>query len=123
MTRIELSPPHLSGDERALVDEAFAQNWLSGLGPHVTAFEEEMCAKLGAGHACALSSGTAGLHALVQDGILPAYPLDAWGNPLDYTVHGFDYSIVSHGADGAPGGEGLATDLSSSDPGSGPDTT
>ena len=62
MTRIELSTPHVTGDERALIDEAFAQNWLSGLGPHVTAFEREVCAKLGAGHACALSSGTAGLH-------------------------------------------------------------
>jgi dTDP-4-amino-4,6-dideoxygalactose transaminase len=62
MSRIYLSPPHMTGAERKLVEEAFDSNWIAPLGPHVTAFEEEMCEKLGAGHACALSSGTAALH-------------------------------------------------------------
>jgi dTDP-4-amino-4,6-dideoxygalactose transaminase len=58
MTRIYLSPPHVFGDERALVTEAFDSNWIAPLGPHVTAFEKEMCAKLGAGHACGGGSFT-----------------------------------------------------------------
>jgi dTDP-4-amino-4,6-dideoxygalactose transaminase len=70
MTRIYLSPPHVFGNERALVTDVFDSNWIAPLGPHVTAFETEMCAKLGAGHACALSSGTAGLHlALLMLGV------------------------------------------------------
>lgn len=62
MTRLYLSPPHVFGDERELVEEAFDTNWIAPLGPHVTAFEREMCEKLGAANACALSSGTAALH-------------------------------------------------------------
>ena len=62
MSRLYLSPPHMSGRELELVNEAFASNWIAPLGPHVTAFEAEMCARLGTGHACALSSGTAALH-------------------------------------------------------------
>jgi pyridoxal phosphate-dependent aminotransferase EpsN len=52
----------LSGDEHAFVADAFASNWVAPLGPHVTAFEQEMVCKLGAGYATALSSGTAALH-------------------------------------------------------------
>lgn len=62
MTRIYLSPPHMTGKELELVQEAFATNWIAPLGPHVTSFEKEMCAKIEAKHACALSSGTAALH-------------------------------------------------------------
>lgn len=60
--RIYLSPPHMSGREQDYVAEAFASNWIAPLGPHVTAFEEEMCQVLGCRHALALSSGTAALH-------------------------------------------------------------
>ncbi len=70
MTRIYLSPPHISGAERELVTEAFETNWIAPLGPHVDMFEREMCEKLGARHARALSSGTAGLHlALMMLGV------------------------------------------------------
>ncbi len=70
--RLYLSPPHLCGRERALVTDAFDSNWIAPLGPHVTAFESEMCRRLGAGYATALSSGTAALHlALVLLGIGP----------------------------------------------------
>lgn len=62
MTRIYLSPPHLTGEEFELVKEAFNSNWIAPLGPHVNAFETEMCEALGVEHACALSSGTGGLH-------------------------------------------------------------
>jgi dTDP-4-amino-4,6-dideoxygalactose transaminase len=60
--RIFLSPPHLDGQERELLLQAFDSNWITTLGPHVDAFEEEVCALAGIGHAAALSSGTAALH-------------------------------------------------------------
>jgi len=62
MTRIYLSPPHMSGRELELVREAFASNWIAPLGPHVDAFERELAEKVGVRYAAALSSGTAGLH-------------------------------------------------------------
>ena len=35
MPRIYLSPPHMSGHELELVNDAFASNWIAPLGPHV----------------------------------------------------------------------------------------
>jgi len=70
--RIHLSPPHMSGHERTLVQEAFDTNWIAPVGPHVDAFEREFCATVGASHAVALSSGTAALHlALLLQGVGP----------------------------------------------------
>lgn len=60
--RIWLSPPHMGGEELALVQEAFASNWIAPLGPQVDAFEAELAAAVGVGHAAALSSGTAAIH-------------------------------------------------------------
>jgi len=60
--RIYLSSPHLGDLEKTYVDEAFATNWVAPLGPNVDGFEEEFCARVGVGHAAALSSGTAALH-------------------------------------------------------------
>jgi dTDP-4-amino-4,6-dideoxygalactose transaminase len=57
-----LSPPHLDGQERELLIQAYESNWITTLGPHVDAFEQEMCEKIGVKHAAALISGTAGLH-------------------------------------------------------------
>lgn len=62
MTRIFLSPPHVFGDERALVADAFDSNWIAPLGPHVDAFEQELSAVVDVPNAVALSSGTAALH-------------------------------------------------------------
>lgn len=62
MSRVYLSPPHVFGQEEQLVAEAFRSNWIAPLGPHVDAFEAELAASVGAGHAVALSSGTAALH-------------------------------------------------------------
>ena len=62
MTRLYLSPPHMSGAELELVKDAFASNWIAPLGPHVDAFEREFAARVGTPHAAALSSGTAALH-------------------------------------------------------------
>jgi dTDP-4-amino-4,6-dideoxygalactose transaminase len=70
--RIWLSPPHLGGEELALVQEAFASNWIAPLGPQVDAFEQELAAVAEVGHAAALSSGTAAIHlALLLLGIKP----------------------------------------------------
>jgi dTDP-4-amino-4,6-dideoxygalactose transaminase len=71
-TRILLSPPHMSGREMEYVHQAFESNWIAPLGPHVDAFENEFARKVGARHAAALSSGTAGLHlAMILLGVSP----------------------------------------------------
>ena len=68
--RIYLSPPHMSGEELALVQQAFADNWIAPVGPQLTAFEREFCEYTGAQYAVALSSGTAAIHlALLAIGV------------------------------------------------------
>ena len=62
MSRIYLSPPHMSGLEEQLVADAFRSNWIAPLGPMVDAFENEMCEYIDVEHGAALSSGTAALH-------------------------------------------------------------
>lgn len=62
MSRIYLSPPHVSEEERRLLLEAFDSNWIAPLGPHVDAFEQEFGEIVGVPYAAALSSGTAALH-------------------------------------------------------------
>jgi dTDP-4-amino-4,6-dideoxygalactose transaminase len=66
MGRIYLSPPHLDGREKELLIEALESNWVTTLGPHVTAFEHEVCKKLSVAGSVALSSGTAALHLALQ---------------------------------------------------------
>ena len=61
-SRILLSPPHLGADERELVRGVFDSNWIAPVGPDIDAFERELCEATGSGHACALASGTAGIH-------------------------------------------------------------
>jgi dTDP-4-amino-4,6-dideoxygalactose transaminase len=68
--RLYLSPPHLDGAEKEFLVEALESNWIATVGPHVAAFEREMCEKLGASTAVAVSSGTAALHlALIVLGV------------------------------------------------------
>jgi dTDP-4-amino-4,6-dideoxygalactose transaminase len=64
--RIYLSPPHMSGREWPLVQDAFASNWIAPLGPHVDAFERELANRVGSSYAVAVSSGTAALHLGLQ---------------------------------------------------------
>lgn len=59
---IFLSPPHMGGTEQALVKEAFETNWIAPYGPHIVAFEAEMAQYVGAGHALAVTAGTAAIH-------------------------------------------------------------
>ena len=52
----------MHGEEQKYVQEAFDTNWVAPLGPNVNAFEKEVAAYTGCGHAAALSSGTAAIH-------------------------------------------------------------
>ena len=61
--KIYLSSPTMHGDEQRFVQEAFDTNWVAPLGPNVNAFEQELAAYTGCGHAAALSSGTAAQNA------------------------------------------------------------
>ena len=61
MARIYLSVPHLGGREQQYVQEAFASNWVSTVGPNLEAFERDFALRLGR-PAVALSSGTAAIH-------------------------------------------------------------
>ncbi|MGC4121302.1 MAG: aminotransferase class I/II-fold pyridoxal phosphate-dependent enzyme [Myxococcales bacterium] len=61
MARIHLSVPHMGGSEQRYVNEAFATNWVSTVGPHLTSFEAEFTQRLGR-PAVALASGTAAIH-------------------------------------------------------------
>jgi len=85
VSRLYLSPPHMSGRELDLLREAFASNWIAPLGPHVDAFERELAARCGVGGAAALSSGTAGLHlALILAGVGPGD--EVWCSDLTFAA-------------------------------------
>jgi general secretion pathway protein G len=49
------------------------------------------------------------------DGYLERLPKDPWGNPYQYLNPGLrgEIDVFSHGADGAPGGEGNDADIGS----------
>lgn len=61
-SRIMLSRVHLSGTEQKYIDEAFADDWVVPLGPHVDQFEHRLEAFLPAEAVVALSAGTAAIH-------------------------------------------------------------
>ena len=58
---IPLARPEVGEPEAAAVAAVLASGQLS-LGPRVASFEAAFAARVGAAHACAVSSGTAGLH-------------------------------------------------------------
>ena len=61
--RIWLSRPHMSGREKAYVDQAFASNFIAPLGPQLDAFEASAAQFIGEDvHCVGLSSGSAALH-------------------------------------------------------------
>lgn len=90
--RLYLSAPHMSGGELPLIQEAFAENWIAPLGPHVDAFEAELAAQTSREHCALLSSGTAALHlALILCGVGPgdevycaSLTFAATANPIAY---------------------------------------
>jgi dTDP-4-amino-4,6-dideoxygalactose transaminase len=61
-SKIWLSSPHMGGEEIKFIQEAFATNWISPVGPHINAFEKELGTYLNIDHVSALSSGTAAIH-------------------------------------------------------------
>ncbi|MBS4066608.1 MAG: aminotransferase class I/II-fold pyridoxal phosphate-dependent enzyme [Chitinophagaceae bacterium] len=61
MSRIWLSPPHISSAEQQYVQEAFTTNWIAPLGANVTAFEKQLSDFTGR-FTLAVSSGTAAMH-------------------------------------------------------------
>ena len=61
MKRILLSVPHMGGAEQDYVRQAFVSNWLSTVGPNITAFEQKFTNRIGL-PAVALASGTAAIH-------------------------------------------------------------
>ncbi|TFB82588.1 aminotransferase class I/II-fold pyridoxal phosphate-dependent enzyme [Cryobacterium algoricola] len=71
-SRIYLSSPDVGALEEEYLLRAFRSGWIAPLGPDVDGFEADMAARIGVGHAVALSSGTAALHvALAAWGVGP----------------------------------------------------
>jgi pyridoxal phosphate-dependent aminotransferase EpsN len=89
--RIYLSTPHLGGTELAYVQEAFASNWLSTVGPNLDALEAKFSELLGR-PVVALASGTAAMHLAlkllgIKEGdevVTPTLTFCASCNPLLY---------------------------------------
>jgi dTDP-4-amino-4,6-dideoxygalactose transaminase len=92
-SKIWLSSPHMGGNEKQFVNEAFAANWVAPLGPNVTGFETDLEEYLNDEvYVGALSSGTAALHlALILLGVQPgdevlcqSMTFSASANPIAY---------------------------------------
>jgi pyridoxal phosphate-dependent aminotransferase EpsN len=65
-SRIYLSSPHMSGNEKKYINDAFDTNWIAPLGPNVDSFEQELASYVGTKGAAAVSSGTAAIHLALQ---------------------------------------------------------
>lgn len=91
-SKIWLSSPHMGGKEIGFVQEAFNTNWISPVGPHLSAFEKELAAYCGVEDSAVLSSGTAAIHlALILLGIqqrdeviCSSFTFSASCNPIVY---------------------------------------
>jgi dTDP-4-amino-4,6-dideoxygalactose transaminase len=91
--RIYLSPPDVGSVEEAMVVDAVRSGWVAPMGPHLDAFEAEMCERVGTTYAVALSSATAALHlALLEMGarpgvvvVVPSLTFVATANAVAYT--------------------------------------
>ena len=65
--RILLSPPHMGGTEQDYIAQAFQDNWIAPIGPHITLFENRLADFLGENtQVAALQSGTAAIHLGLQ---------------------------------------------------------
>ncbi len=90
--KIWLSSPHMGGNEINYVNEAFETNWVAPIGPHISAFEQQITDYLGIKGAAALSSGTAAIHlGLILLGvkagdevICQSFTFSASANPILY---------------------------------------
>lgn len=93
-SKIWLSSPHMGGNERNYVTEAFDTNWVAPLGPNVDGFEKDLAKYIGEdAHVAALTTGTAAIHlALVMLGvqhgdevICQSFTFCGSSNPIAYT--------------------------------------
>ena len=90
--RILLSPPDVGPRERDRLLAAFDSGWIAPVGPDLDAFEVELAAASGRGHAVALSSGTAALHLALHvlgvgpgdDVLVPTLTFAATANAVTY---------------------------------------
>ena len=82
----------MGDNELKFIHEAFETNWISPVGPHITAFENELAQYNGVKYCAALSSGTAAIHlALIILGVKPgdevicsSFTFSASCNPIVY---------------------------------------
>ena len=89
--RIFLSIPDMCGTEQTYVREAFASNWVSTVGPNISAFEQQFMKRIGL-PAAALSSGTAAIHLGLRllgvgpgdEVFCPTFTFAASCNPIRY---------------------------------------
>jgi pyridoxal phosphate-dependent aminotransferase EpsN len=90
--RIYLSKPHLGELEERFVQEAFASNWVSSVGPNLTEFEASFSSLVDGLPCVALSSGTAAIHLALKllgvgpgdDVLCPTLTFAASANPIVY---------------------------------------
>ena len=90
-SRVYMSVPHMGANEFGYVREAFDQNWLSTVGPDLTALEAKASEHYGF-PVVALSSGTAGIHLglkllgvkPVDEVVVPSLTFVAGCNPILY---------------------------------------
>ena len=90
--RIWLSPPHMGGKERELINEVFDTNWISSIGPCINRFENQLSILSKNYNVVALSSGTAAIHlALILAGVqkkdnvlCSSFTFSASANPIKY---------------------------------------
>lgn len=92
--KIFLTAPNMSSSKSELryVQDAFQTNWIAPLGPNVTAFESEVCSRVGAKFSVALSSGTAAIHMALKAAeiknndfvICQSFTFSATANPIIY---------------------------------------
>jgi pyridoxal phosphate-dependent aminotransferase EpsN len=60
--RIYLSPPELTGNESAWINDILMSNWIAPVGPHLGQFEEKISRFTGFKYALAVNSGTSAIH-------------------------------------------------------------
>lgn len=66
MDMIAVNKPSLDGNEKAYLLDCIASGWISGDGPYVTRFEEQLAARVGRRHGIAVTSGSVALHVAVE---------------------------------------------------------
>lgn len=92
MSRIYLSPPDISKQDRSAVESAFDSGWVAPVGPDLDAFEAEVASRVDRSYACAVNSGTSALHLAllslgIQSGdrvICPSLTFAGCGFPITY---------------------------------------